>query len=262
MNHELNVVSHFMKRAGNRAMQLAREGFQTYRKKDRSPVTSADLEVNQILYDGLLGSFPQDGWLSEESADDLKRLDIRRVWIIDPIDGTKYFIKGIPQFSISVALVENHQPILGAVFNPATDEFFSAIQGQGACLNGCPLPTDPFPFSRKLKVLMNPSRLQKGEFQAYEHLADCQPMGSIALTLAWVAAGRADAAINFDSINEWDIAAGTLLVAEAGGIAKDSQGHPLEFNQPQTRVRGIIASKHEAWGKVDNLVMQAEKSSS
>ena len=117
MKNELDIVIDAVKRAGTCVMQLARNGFETYQKSDHSPVTSADFAVNDILQETLMNHFPKDGWRSEESPDSPNRLNTSRVWVIDPIDGTSYFIKGIPQFSISVALVEQQQPILGVVYN-------------------------------------------------------------------------------------------------------------------------------------------------
>ena len=150
MNDELNIVVDAVKQAGARALQLAKDGFEIKRKADHSPVTTADLAVNDILQKSLMTNFPNDGWMSEESPDNPERLKRSRVWIIDPIDGTSYFVKGIPQYSISVALVENQQPILGVVYNPATEELFTALAGQGLFVNGEAIPTnesanEPFP---------------------------------------------------------------------------------------------------------------------
>ena len=260
MKNELEVACTCIKEAGHRAMQLSKEGFEVFQKKDNSPVTSADLEVNRILQEGLLKAFPEDGWLSEETPDDPIRLKKSRVWIIDPIDGTSYFIKGAPQFSISVALIENQQPQLGVVFNPATEEWFTAIRGKGAFLNGLQLNPKTTP-NEKLTVLVNPSRLTNGEFQPYQELANCEPMGSIAYTLALVAAGQADATLNFDHLHEWDIAAGVLLVEEAGGAVKDRAGNPLTFNQPITKVMGVLAAKHGASSQVEQLLASVTKTS-
>jgi myo-inositol-1(or 4)-monophosphatase len=204
-------------------------------------VTTADLAVNQILHEWLLTAFPHDAWLSEESPDDSRRLDNARVWIIDPIDGTKYFMRGVPQYAISVALVESHQPVIAAVYNPATDELFSAIRGMGAWLNGQPIHVTPAQEGRPV-VLVNPPALERGIFRAIETAAECRPMGSIAYTLALVAAGRADATLNLDGLNEWDVAGGVLLIEEAGGMVMDRNGSTLSFNQAKTTIRGILAA--------------------
>ena len=240
-NHELEVLRKAVRQAGQQALKLAAEGFETHIKKDRSPVTTADLAVNQILHEMLLTAFPHDAWLSEETPDDLRRLENKRVWIIDPIDGTKYFMRGVPQYAISVALVEAHQPVVAAVYNPATDELFSAVRGTGAWLNGQPLHVTP-PRDGRPVVLVNPPALERGVFRAIEAAAECRPMGSIAYTLALVSAGRADATLNLDGLNEWDVAGGVLLIEEAGGTVMDRNGSPLSFNQSNTTIRGILAA--------------------
>jgi myo-inositol-1(or 4)-monophosphatase len=240
-NHELEVLRKAVRQAGQQALKLAAEGFETHIKKDRSPVTTADLAVNQILHEVLLAAFPHDAWLSEETPDDPRRLENKRVWIIDPIDGTKYFMRGVPQYAISVALVESHQPVVAAVYNPATDELFSAVRGMGAWLNGQPIHVTPARDGRPL-ILVNPPALERGVFRAIEAAAECRPMGSIAYTLALVSAGRADATLNLDGLNEWDVAGGVLLIEEAGGTVMDRNGSPLSFNQSNTTIRGILAA--------------------
>jgi len=230
-----------MRQAGQQALKLAAEGFEIHIKKDRSPVTTADLAVNQILHELLLAAFPHDAWLSEETPDDPRRLENKRVWVIDPIDGTKYFMRGVPQYAISVALVESHQPIVAAVYNPATDELFSAVRGMGAWLNDQPIRVTPKRNDRPV-ILVNPPALERGVFRAIEAAAECRPMGSIAYTLALVAAGRADATLNLDGLNEWDVAGGVLLIEEAGGTVMDRNGSPLSFNQAKTTIRGILAA--------------------
>lgn len=241
MKNELNIVIDAVKRAGACAMQFAKDGFEIYRKTDHSPVTSADLAINDILKETLMSHFPEDAWMSEESPDSLARLNTSRVWVIDPIDGTSYFIKGIPQFSISVALVEQQQPILGVVYNPAKDELFSALRGKGLYLNGKPLHVNPT-TNDPLTILVNPSRLDRKEFQAYQTYARLQPMGSIAYSLALVAAGQADGTINFDRLHEWDVAAGCLLIQESGGTNIDSNGAPIHYNQVDPIIHGILAT--------------------
>lgn len=241
MHQELDVLRSAVRQAGQQALKLAVEGFETHIKKDRSPVTTADLAVNQILRERLLTAFPHDAWLSEESPDDPRRLENTRVWVVDPIDGTKYFMRGIPQYAISVALIQSHQPVVAAVYNPATDELFSAVRGIGAWLNGQPIHVTPARNGRPV-ILVNPPALERGMFRAIETAAECRPMGSIAYTLALVAAGRADATLNVDGLNEWDVAGGVLLIEEAGGAAVDRNGSRLSFNEAKTTIRGVLAA--------------------
>ena len=211
MERELEILSQAVREAGSRVLAIGRDGFETQIKKDRSPVTSADLEANRILYERLRREFPGDGWLSEEGPADPERLSRKRVWVIDPIDGTKYFMRGEPTYVISAALVEEGQPVVSVLFNPVTDEFFSAIFGHGAYLNGERVRVRGA-ASPRLTILVHPPSLRQGKLAAFEPLADCLPLGSIAYTLGLVAAGRADACVNFERMNDWDVAAGVALI--------------------------------------------------
>ncbi len=242
MEQELDRLSDAMTRAGREALRLAAAGFETYTKQDKSPVTSADLAVNQILRDSLSEAFPDDGWLSEETPDTSDRLDKKRVWIVDPIDGTRAFVRGVPEFSLSVALVENGLPIVAAVFNPATGEFFSAIRGQGLRVKRVPdAGRVPFMSPERPLALVNPWELRVGHFKALEPHLHCRPIGSIAYALALVAAGQADAAVTLDGGSEWDIAAGVLLIEASGGQVTTVSGHPYSFNHSNPRLQGTLA---------------------
>lgn len=242
MDHELSILSEAMRRAGREALRMAATGFDTYTKPDQSPVTSADLAVNQILRDHLSAAFPEDGWLSEETEDDHHRLTRSRVWIVDPIDGTRSFVRGLPEFSLSVALVEQGMPAVAAIFNPATGEFFSAIRGQGIRVERqAEAGQAPFTPPERPLALVNPWELRVGRFQALEPHLHCRPIGSIAYALALVAAGQADAVVTLEGGNEWDIAAGVLLIEESGGRATTAAGHPFTFNRADPRVKGTLA---------------------
>jgi len=241
MQHEIDVLESAVRHAGQHALRLATNGFETHIKKDRSPVTTADLAVNDILRDALLSAFPEDGWLSEESQDDLVRLEKKRVWVVDPIDGTKYFMRAIPQYSISVALVEAQAPVVAVVYNPMRDEMFTAVAGAGTKMNGRRVSVTVSAPGRPV-MLVSPPGFERGAFRRLEPQVQCVPMGSIAYTLALVAAGAADATLNIDGLNEWDVAAGVLLVREAGGTVVDSAGTALLFNKPKTSLRGIVAA--------------------
>ena len=163
MESELAQLSSTIRKAGARAKDLARKGFEIHTKEDRSPVTTADLEVNRILREMQEMHFPDDGWLSEESPDDPARLDKARVWIVDPIDGTKAFVNKLPEYCISVGLIQGGVPVLGAIFNPSTDELFTAIRGQGVRLNGSP-HTPETPVDTMSHVLVSPWEYRAGRW--------------------------------------------------------------------------------------------------
>ena len=221
-------------------MDLARKGFEVQIKKDRSPVTTADLEVNRVLRRMQETHFPDDGWLSEESPDDPVRLGKARVWIVDPIDGTKAYVNRLPEYCISVGLIEAGVPVLGAIFNPSTDELFTAALGQGLRLNGQPMKPSAAVDERS-RVLVSPWEYRGGRWADLDGRVQCRPMLSIAHALALVAAGRVHATLTIEPENEWDLAAGVLLIQESGGTVADAEGRPFTFNQATPRFRGVIA---------------------
>lgn len=238
---ELEILHRAIRRAGAEALKMAADGFEVHTKADRSPVTTADWAVNHILHRQLLGAFPEDGWLSEESPDSAARLDKRRVWVIDPIDGTSAFIRREPEFCISAALVEAGLPILAAVFNPSTDELFAATRGGGLRLNDKPVSHGEA-VDHPSTVALSPWEHQQGRFQTVETQIAARPMRSIAWALALAASGRIQAVATWESQNEWDIAAGALLVQEGGGTASDGRGAPLRFNQRDPHCCGMVAT--------------------
>jgi myo-inositol-1(or 4)-monophosphatase len=240
MERELATLVEAIRNAGATVRELVRVGFDVQTKSDRSPVTTVDHEVNRILHEMQSREFPQDGWLSEESPDDPARLTNQRVWIVDPIDGTKALVNRIPEFCISVALVERGTPIVAAILNPSTDELFTAVRGGGLFLNGTRVtPSPTYAFDPAIMVSAGEFRI--GRWAILAETVRCRPMYSIANALALVAAGRVQAAFTIEPENEWDLAAGVLLIEESGGAISDAGGKPFAFNQPIPRFRGVIA---------------------
>jgi myo-inositol-1(or 4)-monophosphatase len=241
-DNELDVLSMAIRKAGAEALRFAVDGFETIQKPDQSPVTSADLAVNEVLLSHLLSAFSEDGWLSEESPDRLERLQKRRVWVVDPIDGTKAFISGEPEYCISVGLIEQGRPIVAGIFNPSTDELFTATRGGGLRLNNKPV-APPAPWNDRHPVIaLNQWEHQIGRFTSLEPSINKRPIRSIAWVLALAATGRIEGVVTWEPENEWDVAAGTLLITEAGGTISDGLGQELLFNRREPRYRGIIAT--------------------
>jgi myo-inositol-1(or 4)-monophosphatase len=240
-HYELDVLTAAIRAAGTEALRMAVNGFDTVQKADHSPVTSADLAVNQILQSRLRSTFPDDGWLSEESPDDLDRLRRTRVWVVDPIDGTKAFINGEPEFCISVALIEQGQPIVAAVFNPSVDELYTAIRGGGLHLNADSVTAPAIHGDQQPVIAMSPWEQQRGRFPSLDGIVKSRPMRSIAWALALTASGRIQGLATLEPENEWDIAAGALLIEESGGGVCDGSGRALVFNQTEPRYQGTIA---------------------
>ena len=260
MSHtrETEILLDAIQEAGSSIVKLQEHPIETTYKSNNDPLTAADLLANDILKKYLIGSFPHDGWLSEETVDDHARLTSQRIWIVDPIDGTKEFVKKIPEYSISVALVENGTPILSAVFNPMTRELFHAVKNQGAWLNGKPIHCD-CRYDGKLKILASRTEMADGVWSHFMKDSEVKAVGSIAYKLALVAAGMAHSTFSLGPKSEWDIAAGVLLVQEAGGIVTDKSYRPFVFNQKNIRVNGIIACTKGTYPIIHDLIQLATR---
>jgi myo-inositol-1(or 4)-monophosphatase len=209
-------------------------------KSDWDPVTEADREVNEVLKEILLR--PDEGWLSEETTDDLSRLEKENVWIIDPIDGTKEFISGIPEWAISVAYVVNGKPVAGGISNPATNELVLGSKETGIHYNG-----NPAYISNKVSldgavILGSRSEAKRGEWDRFnDAVFKVRHVGSVAYKLSLVAAGIGDATWTLVPKHEWDIAAGVALIESAGGFVRGIDQMNLRFNQQNPLLKGLIA---------------------
>lgn len=216
------------------------EMVQAETKASGEPVTAVDRAVDELLRQML----PRDGegWLSEETPDDWCRLASRRVWIVDPLDGTKEFLTGIPEWCVSIALVEDGEAVAGGICNPATGEMFIGSREIGI---RCWPRNHHSLFSslrEKPLVLASRSEVARGEWDwLREASLDVQPVGSIAYKLALVAVGQADATWTFVPKNEWDVAAGVALVEAGGGMVRGLDCQPVTFNQLETGRDGLIA---------------------
>ncbi|MGB9234950.1 MAG: 3'(2'),5'-bisphosphate nucleotidase CysQ [Terriglobales bacterium] len=214
---------------------------ETEYKAGHDPVTEADRAVDAVLKEHLLRA--GEGWLSEETTDDPSRLDKQRVWVVDPLDGTREFVQGIPEFCISIAMVENGIPVAGGICNPATDELILGSRETGVTYNGKPArPTQRLDLRGAL-VLASRSEVKRGEWKQFESAElDVRPMGSVAYKLGLVAAGRADVTFTLVPKHEWDVAAGAALVLSAGGFVQTLEHTDLKCNQKNPLITGLIAS--------------------
>ena len=240
MEPELTRLVATVRKAGAKVREMVNNGFDVKSKSDHSPVTTVDIEVNRILQDMQSREFPLDGWLSEESPDDPTRLTRPRVWIVDPIDGTKALVNRRPEFCISAALVERGIPVVAAILNPSTEELFSAVRGGGLFMNGSRVTLPPTDDIQPV-IMVNAWDLRTDRWSTLVETTQCRPMYSIAYALALVATGRVQAALSIESESEWDLAAGVLLIEESGGTVCDKEGKPFVFNQPTPQGLGIIA---------------------
>lgn len=210
-------------------------------KAGGDPVTEADVLLDTILKAELLRD--DEGWLSEETVDDRSRLEKACVWIVDPLDGTREFIEGIPEWCISIGYVVNGVPQAGGVCNPASGETFVGSRGTGVRLNGKAVTVSPRSELKGATVLASRSEVKRGQWERFEQTGfTIVPMGSVAYKMARVAAGLDDATFTLVPKNEWDVAAGWLLIEAAGGKVMDKEGVLRVFNQPRTLLSGLICA--------------------
>ncbi len=210
-------------------------------KSADNPVTAADHAVNEVLRSALVRE--GEAWLSEETADEPSRLTCRRVWVVDPLDGTKEFVQGIPEWCVSVGLVEDGEAVAGGICNPATGEVFLGASGAGVTLNGAPVRVTGRAALGGALVLASRSEVGRGEWERFRGTTfEVRPMGSVAYKLARVAAGLADVTFTLVPKNEWDVAAGVALLLAAGGEAALLDGAPPRFNGRDPWLTGLVAA--------------------
>jgi myo-inositol-1(or 4)-monophosphatase len=230
-------------------------------KAGHDPVTEADRALDAVLRQNLLRD--GEGWLSEETADDLSRLEKERVWIVDPLDGTREFVLGLPEFCVSIALVENGQPVAGGIYNPATNQNFLGAIDAGVLYNGKPSAASQRSSLAGALVLASRSEVKRGEWKQFENAAfTIQAMGSVAYKLALVAAGLADITFTLTPKHEWDVAAGAALVTAAGGFVCKPDASALRCNQPNPLLPGLLAGgpflREELLAAIHGLVPSRE----
>lgn len=239
----LDEIAHIAAEAGRIALGRCGTDYKRWEKEPGHPVCEVDLAVDTFLREQLFALDPQAGWLSEETADESDRIERRRVWVVDPIDGTRDFLRGRPGWAVSVALAEDRAIRYGVLAAPARDEIWTAERGRGAWRNGAPIrvaersrlagarvPADSLPkVDRDLVMVAKPN--------------------SIALRMAMVAAGEADLLATLRWGREWDIAAAALIAQEAGATVTGALGQPLTFNSPDAQAFGVLVTSpgiHEA----------------
>ncbi|WP_424951833.1 3'(2'),5'-bisphosphate nucleotidase CysQ [Deinococcus sp.] len=239
---ERAVAETLARQAAELLLHHRRTGFQTEHKTSADdPVTVADREASELIVAGLRAAFPGDGILSEELLDTAERLSHERVWIIDPIDGTSEYVKGSPDYCVSIGLSVNGEALLGVVLAPEGDELFSGVVGEGVWKNGvrAGFSNRPAPYS----VIAVSDTEHARELNRYP-LPSMVPSGSIALKMARIAAGEADATFTMSPRSEWDIAAGMALIAAAGGVSTRRDGTRIVLNSPRPHIlRGILAGR-------------------
>jgi myo-inositol-1(or 4)-monophosphatase len=235
--------------AGALALSLFRTELRNWTKGVSSPVSEADIAVNELIQTRLRSARPDYGWLSEESADDEARLGKHLVWIVDPIDGTRGYLAGREDWCVSVALVEDASPVLAAVFAPASDEFFFAARGRGAVRNGVPLHATSgteLDFSRVAGPKPLVERLSRSSNEITLH----PRIASLALRLCRVAEGRLDAAFAGGQSRDWDLAAANLIVQEANGSMTALSGDAISYNRREVTHGILVAAGRDRHARI------------
>jgi myo-inositol-1(or 4)-monophosphatase len=246
---ELNAAIAAAQEAGQALMRWFRTDMEVRDKGGKGPVTDADLEADRLLKAALTHQFPDDGWLSEETLDTPERLSHDRVWIIDPLDGTRDFADGRAEFSVSVGLSVGGVATVGAVFNPATDELMAGAIGHGVTLNGTSVEPTLTTDLAQARVILSRSEMGRDMYGPLAGQLTPEPVGSVAYKLALVAVGLADATFTPKPRNEWDLCGGVALLNATNGRATDGSGATYVFNRPDPLNLGVCGTNgplHEA----------------
>jgi myo-inositol-1(or 4)-monophosphatase len=256
VNSDLNIAKEAAIEAGGLILGYFKADYEIKDKGYHNPVTTADHAADSRLKEILISAKPDYGWLSEETIDSPERLTKERVWVVDPLDGTKEFIEGVPHFAVSIGLVENGTPIVGVLYNPVTGETFTAAQGEGAQLNGEPIQCATKDNVGDMVILNSRSETRRGLWEPFDGtFGELRAIGSVAYKLGLTAAGKADIFASLRPKNEWDICAGNCIINEAGGKLIDLYGNPRQYNLEKTILKpGLIAGDVDAVDKTFSIL--------
>lgn len=251
MDELLRTAIDAAREAGAAVRGYYQDSYTVKEKGVDNPLTDADLASDRILEERLRRRFPDHGWLSEESVDDPARLGREWAWIVDPLDGTKEFTLGIPEFVVSIGLVHRGEARLGVLYNPIKDELFAGAVGLGAWFNGEPCRVSTHAQLQGARVVCSRTEMKKGWFDKWKGQLEPMPVGSVAYKFGLVAAGRAEATFTPQPRNEWDICGGVAVVMAAGGRCSNGAGEAYRFNRPDPLHQGVCATN----GRVHDAIL-------
>jgi myo-inositol-1(or 4)-monophosphatase len=230
---DLALIAEAAREAGALALEMRKAGLETeYKAGDATPVTNADMAADALLKQRLGAARPDYGWLSEETADDPSRLAKRRLFVVDPIDGTRAFMKDRPWWAVSIAVVEDKKPLAGVVFAPQLDETYEAIAGGGATLNGAPIRASERETIEGCGMVGDPRMFSHPAWPTPWPAMRVESKNSTAYRMCVVASGAFDAALALVAKHDWDLAAADLIAREAGAFVGDHTGRPFSYNGP------------------------------
>lgn len=238
----IDILNRAVRDAGALALKYYGKTPKNWLKDNDTPVSEADLAVNDLLQAKLCQARPDYGWLSEETKDTPDRLERERVWVVDPIDGTRAFLQNKPHWTIAVALVEAGRPIMAAVYNPVEDEFFEAQTGQHALLNGAQIQVSKTRQLAGCKMLAHSHIFKRDIWPKPWPAFETDMRNSMAYRLCLVAQGRFDVALALSAKSDWDLAAADLIVGQAGGAITGAGGKTMHYNQATPRHKPVLAA--------------------
>lgn len=231
---DLQLAVDAARAGGELAAQNFGRDMRVWEKAKGDPVSEIDIAVNDLIAQQLRSARPSYGWLSEETKDNTDRLDKQRLWVIDPIDGTRAYIKGRPEYCVSIACVEAGRPVVAALYDPSANEMYTAMAGGGAWRNDVPLRASTHSDALTARLVLAPDMAGHAYWpQPWAPRSLVRP-NSMALRIAWVATGEHDLTMALSTKQDWDLAAADLILSEAGGRMTDQDGTALNYNAPST----------------------------
>ena len=255
---DVERIAHALIAAREQILSFDFRALETRIAGNGDPVTALDHRINSVLGDLLLSS--DDAWLSEESEDDLRRLNRERVWVVDAIDGTRELIAGLPEWSVSVGLVEHGRPVAGGILNPSTGDLLLGSLETGVEWRRLPATAPGFSLNDPSRLLVSHREHNEGRWANFASNGWLlQPLGSVAYRLGLVASGGAGATCTYQHRHEWDIAAGMALVIASGGTIHTATGRPLVFNQPAPLIDPFVAISKSCYGSPVDLFLAAHR---
>ncbi len=259
LDADLALIEEAAREAGDIARRYFRRDPQVWQKDNDSPVSEADYAVDRFLAERLVGARPEYGWLSEETTDDPARLQRQTVFIVDPIDGTRAFVEGKEDWTVSIAIVSDKRPVAAALYAPIHEEMFLACAGSGTRMNGSAVhaaATDSAEHAR----LAGPWPLLKPVAARHPGFVNAGFIPSLAYRFAQVGDGRLDAALARKNAHDWDIAAADLLIAEAGGKLTDASGATILYNTPEIRHPPLLAAAPDLHDMLRRMIFEVPES--